>query len=196
MSGGRRAPGGPPTPPPDPPGAAAPGPAVGAPEFRALLSRWATGVAVVTARSEGRDSGLTVNSFTSASLDPPLVLILLTPDAETTPVLARSGRFAVSILAAEQRAVSERFAKMLAPEAKFDGIEVDRTPTGLAVVRGALGALECRVERTLAVGDHTLVVGRVERLLPGTGGAPLLFFRSRYAEAEGPGRLRLAGPDR
>ena len=75
------------------------------------MSRWATGVSVVTARDGSADAGLTVNAFLSVSLHPPTVLVSLTQDADTTPVIERTGPFAVNFLAADQRALSERFAR-------------------------------------------------------------------------------------
>ncbi|HXQ79552.1 MAG TPA: flavin reductase family protein, partial [Thermoplasmata archaeon] len=85
-------------------------PKVDGSEFRNVMARWATGVSVVTARDGPLDAGLTVNAFLSVSLAPPSVLVSLTEDSDTTPVIERTGLFAVNFLAADQRALSERFA--------------------------------------------------------------------------------------
>ena len=159
--------------------------------FRALMGRWSTGVSVVTAREGSADAGLTVNAFLSVSLAPATVLVSLTQDADTTPVIDRSGRFAVNILAADQRALSERFARTVAPAEKFVDVPVHRSLSGVALLDGTLGAIECRVVARTPVHDHVLFVGEVAHLELGRDAAPLLFFRSAYAEAEGSDRLHL-----
>ena len=162
--------------------------------FRRLMGRWPTGVAVVTARADGRDHGLTVNALLSVSLRPPTLLVSLGNEADTTPVVERSGRFAVSFLASAQRSVSERFALTLPPEEKFVGQALDRTPEGLAVLPGALARVECRVRAVVPQLDHRLVLGEVEWIDLADDSTPLLFHRSGYAEVDGEGRLRLPSP--
>jgi len=164
---------------------------VDAAEFRALMGRWPTGISVVTARDGNRDAGLTVNAFLSVSLNPPSVLVSLTLDADTTPVIERVGFFAVNFLAADQRPLSERFARTIAPSEKFDGVPVHRGVTGVALLDGTLGAVECRVASHVPSYDHILFVGEVVRSERGRDAPPLLFFRSAYAEAEGSDRLHL-----
>ena len=160
-------------------------------EFRALMSRWATGVSVVTARDGNADAGLTVNAFLSVSLYPPAVLVSLTQDADTTPVIERTGRFVVNFLAADQRALSERFALAVPPSEKFAGVPLHRGTSGIALLDGALGAVECRVTSRVPVYDHVLFVGEVLHQELGREAPPLLFFRSAYSEAEGSDRLHL-----
>lgn len=169
------------------------GPAEGA-DFRRLMSRWPTGVSVVTTRREARDFGLTVNAFLSVALAPPTVLVSLTHDADTTPELEASGVFAVNLLAHDQRALSERFALTLPPAEKFHGLTVTRGATGAPLLPDTLGAFEARVSRKLDVADHRLFVGEVVRLHPGRAVAPLLYFRSHYAESDGALALTLAAP--
>ena len=159
--------------------------------FRALAARWSTGVSVVTARDGLTDAGLTVNAFLSVSLAPPSVLVSLTEDADTTPVIDRTGSFAVNLLAADQRALSERFARSVAPAEKFAGVPVHRATTGAALLNDTLGALECRVASRIPAYDHVLFVGEVVYQELGRDAPPLLFFRSAYAEAEGSDRLHL-----
>ena len=160
-------------------------------EFRALMARWPTGVSVVTARDGTADAGLTVNAFLSVSLHPPSVLVSLTLDADTTPVIERTGLFAVNFLAADQRALSERFARTVPSAEKFAGLPVHRGATGVALLEGTLGAIECRVASHVRSYDHILFVGEVVRSERGRDAPPLLFFRSAYAEAEGADRLHL-----
>jgi len=159
--------------------------------FRALMARWATGVSVVTARDADGDAGLTVNAFLSVSLAPPSVLVSLSADADTVPVVERSGHFGLSVLAADQQEVSERFARTLPRAEKFVGLALHRGPAGSPLLDGALAALECRVARRIAAFDHVLVVGEVGYLEFGPDRPPLLFFRSGYGTADGAGTIRL-----
>ena len=163
-------------------------------EFRAFMGRWATGVSVVTARDAAGDAGLTVNAFLSVALAPPSVLVSLQEDADTLPTIERSRAFAVNVLAADQEALSERFARPVPGPAKFAGVPVHRGATGAALLDGTLGALECRLVRLLPAFDHRLALGEVVRVEPGGAGPPLLFFRSGYSSAEPDGRLRLGRP--
>ncbi len=171
-------------------------PAVDPVAFRRWMGRWATGVSVVTTREGERDFGLTVNAFLSISLDPPTILVSLSEDANTTPVILRTRRFAVSLLRADQEAVSRRFAQVGATDTKFDGIGIHRGPDGLALIDGTLGALTCVVSTDHLAGDHRLVVGEVVALEVAADGLPLIFYRSRYGEAEGSGGVRLPPPTR
>ncbi|MCI4317392.1 MAG: flavin reductase family protein [Thermoplasmata archaeon] len=164
--------------------------------FRAVMSRWPTGVSIVTAHESGKDSGLTVNAFLSVSLVPPLVLISLTHDADSTPIIHRTGAFAVNVLAHDQRALSEKFARAIPAHEKFDGISVHRDPGPIALIDGSLAALQCRVIQEFPLADHQLFVGEVSRIEEGRDTAPLVFFRSRYAESDGAGELRLPPPSR
>ena len=168
-----------------------PTPAIDSAGFRSLMSRWATGVSVVTAQDGEVDAGLTVNAFLSVSLTPPTVLVSLTRDADTLPVIERSHRFAVNFLAADQRALSERFALAVPPSEKFAGVPVHRTARGVPLLDATLGSVECRVASTHSVHDHVLVVGEVVYQELGREAPPLLFFRSAYSEAEGSDRLHL-----
>jgi len=157
--------------------------------FRRLMARWATGVAVVTSRGPGGDVGLTVNALLSVSLQPPLFLVSLTAEADTTPVIRSSGFFAASFLAADQRPVSERFARTAPPAEKFEGVPGHRGATGALLLDGATGHVECRVRSVTPAGDHLLIVGEVVAVEPGRDALPLLFFRRGYAAAEPPDRL-------
>lgn len=156
--------------------------------FRQLMARWATGVSVVTTRQEARDRGLTVNAFLSVSLTPPRILVSISTDADALPALRASGAFAVSILSATQRALSQRFAGRVTAEEKFAGVDLHRGRTGAALLDGAIATLECRLVQEIPAGDHALVLGEVLSTEEGPDAAPLLFFRSAYAEPE-PGEL-------
>jgi 3-hydroxy-9,10-secoandrosta-1,3,5(10)-triene-9,17-dione monooxygenase reductase component len=151
------------------------------------MARWATGVSVVTAHGGAGDFGLTVNAFLSVSLAPPQLLVSLSHDADTTPVVAESGRFTVNLLTEAQRPVSERFAKAIPGPEKFAGLPFERGRGEVLRLTGALASLECRVAGAFDVADHRLVVGEVDGLEVGPEARPLLFFQSRYAGVA-PGR--------
>jgi len=172
----------------------APEPRPTAERFRALMGRWATGVSVVTAHAGGADAGLTVNALLSVALEPPSVLVSLQRDVDTLPVLRAARAFAVSFLAAGQREVSARFASPVPSSEKFRDLPVRRAASGAALIDGAIATLDCRLVSATEVFDHVLVVGEVVAAEPGPERPPLVFFRGRYAEDEGGGRLRLGPP--
>ena len=164
------------------------------PTFRRFMARWATGVSVVTAREFDTDGGLTVNALFSVSLAPPSLLLSLSRDADTTPLIERSGRFAVSFLAADQEELSVRFAKPLSPAEKFRDLAYHRGPAGLVLLDGALGGVECRVVSKTPAYDHLLILGEVVHHEFGREAPPLLFYRSGYGAAVGTDTVRLPPP--
>ena len=148
-------------------------------EFKAAMSHFASGVTIVTTESEGRAYGMTVASFASLSLHPPLVLVCVEKAVKTHDAIAAAGKFGVSILAANQAEISTRFASR--SDDKFAGIPVDRGALGVPLIRGALTTLECKVREQLPGGDHSIFVGEVVDART-AGGTPLLYFRSGYRE--------------
>jgi 3-hydroxy-9,10-secoandrosta-1,3,5(10)-triene-9,17-dione monooxygenase reductase component len=168
------------------------GPPVEAAAFRSVMGRWATGVSVVTAYDGREDAGLTVNALLSVALEPPSLLVSLQREVDTLPVLRRSPGFAVSFLAADQRALSERFARAIPSPEKFRGLAFHRGTNGAALLDGALAGLEVRVRSMTDTYDHVLVVGEVTRIETGRDVSPLLFYRGLYAEAEGDRLLKLS----
>jgi 3-hydroxy-9,10-secoandrosta-1,3,5(10)-triene-9,17-dione monooxygenase reductase component len=150
--------------------------------FRDVLGHFASGVCVVTAVSGGHPVGLTCQSFSSVSLDPPLVLFVPARTSRAWPLIQRAGKFCVNILAAEQAAVSNPMASRGAD--KFAGI--DWTPaeaTGSPVLPGVLGHLDCSIHAVHEAGDHMIVIGRVLHL-EAVDGDPLLFYRGAYRGLE------------
>jgi flavin reductase (DIM6/NTAB) family NADH-FMN oxidoreductase RutF len=129
--------------------------------LRDALGAFATGVTVVTALDpEGRAIGLTVNSFNSVSLEPPLVLWSLSLASPNLEAFRRAGHFAVNVLAADQQALSERFARRNSD--KFAGIDWREGLGGAPLLPGCCAVLECRNETQHAGGDHLIFIGRVE----------------------------------
>lgn len=157
-------------------------------EFRAALGRFASGVTVITVETaEGGVHGMTANAFCSVSLRPPLVLVCVDHLAETYLHLRERGQFGVSVLKAEQDALSEFFAD---PERNPDGahrlgIGYRKMKSGMPVLEDVLANLDCRIVDAHAAGDHTIFVAEVREVLLGEG-APLLYFRGQYRTDERP----------
>jgi flavin reductase (DIM6/NTAB) family NADH-FMN oxidoreductase RutF len=153
-------------------------PALSQPELRTAFGRYATGVTVVTCLApDGRPVGLTVNSFTSLSLDPALVLWSLRLASGLLPVFEATRSFAVNVLAADQQALSQRFAS--AEPDKFGAGRWRAGLDGLPLLDGCVACFECAVEAHHPHGDHVLYIGRVLRL-SGHEGPPLLYHASQY----------------
>jgi len=144
--------------------------------FRRTMGGFATGVAIVTCRHAGELHGMTVNSLTSVSLDPPLVLVCFNRHARTEQAVRAAGNFGVVLLREDQAELSNRFAR--AGEDHYAGLSV-RYEEGVPLLSDCLAYLICNVTSVYEEGDHSIVVGRVARAAPGSG-APLLFFRGKY----------------
>ncbi len=151
--------------------------------FRDALGTFATGVCVVTTRSAGAPGGfvgLTVNSFTSVSLDPPLVLWCLGKDSDRAGVFLNTDSFAVSVLAADQEDLSRAFAGDDEAGAGTGSVPTRTGVTGTPMLEGALAQIDCMVEARHDGGDHIILVGRVAELASKASGQPLLYFRGDY----------------
>jgi flavin reductase (DIM6/NTAB) family NADH-FMN oxidoreductase RutF len=158
---------------------------ISADEFRHTLSHFASGVTVITACDrDGRPTGLTASAFTSVSLEPPLILVCVDHKAQSYPALAGGKKFAVNILSHDQETVSRRFATTKI-ENKFEGVPFTLSPLGLPLLDDALAHLECATVNIHLEGDHSILVGRVERTRAGAG-LPLVYFRGRYDRLSGP----------
>ena len=154
-------------------------PTFSAPEFRAALGMFATGVTIVTARSAGGEViGLTANSFNSVSLEPPLVLWSLSRAAGSMAVFSAGSHYAINVLAADQRALAERFA--LRGADRFAGLTFDEGAGGAPLLHGAAATFECFNRSRYEEGDHVIFVGEVERCTHRPGASPLLFHGGRY----------------
>jgi len=147
--------------------------------FRQLLGRFATGVTILTTRTPGGEPiGMTASSVASVSLDPPLVLASVDRRHEMHAALEAASHFVLNVLAADQEALSRRFA---ADEPnRFGGVGFHPNKQGIAVLDGVLAHIECEKQATIAAGDHTVFLGLV------VGGGvtdrrPLLYYRGGYA---------------
>lgn len=147
-------------------------------ELRRALGRFATGVTIVTTRTEdGRLEGLTANSFSSVSLDPPLVLWSLRRSARSLPSFMVANWFVVHVLGSHQRDLSARFAS--GTENRFEGLAFETGLGGCPVLADGLAHFECSVHDRVEAGDHVIFLGRVERMRH-RDGEPLLYSGGRY----------------
>ena len=149
-----------------------------------------TGVTIVTTRAEnGTPVGLTANSFTSVSLDPPLVLVCIDKRLGSYPAFKTGGHYAVHVLREDQAELSTRFATRGAD--KFAGLRCRRGVGGVPVLSTYLSLFECEIVQVQDAGDHSIFIGRVERVeVPPGNLPPLGFLRGKYVEAHRP----VAGP--
>jgi len=148
-------------------------------DFRSILGHFPTGVVVVTSMTtSGEPVGLAVGSFTSVSLDPPLVAFLPAKTSTSFPLIRNAGRFCVNVLAADQEGVCRVFAQK--GGAKFETIPYSVSPLGCPIVEGAVAWIDCYAESVLEAGDHFICIGRVRALSAGRRVMPLLFFQGGY----------------
>lgn len=149
--------------------------------FRSVLSRFASGVTVVTAVAAGVDHGITVSAFCSLSLDPPLVLVCIDHETEMHRILSNSTAFAVNVLAADQEELARKFSDP--DNDRFDGTSFARGANGAALLTGVAAHIQCALVQSFKGGDHTVHVGRVEAA-EASDAQPLLYYRGGYARLE------------
>jgi len=146
--------------------------------YRRTCSLFATGITVITTVDEnGHPHGMTVNSFSSVSLDPPLVLVCIDLRNAILGHFLTSACFAVNILAEHQEEVSRRFSS--ASENRFHGMDWERGASGVPLLAGVLARMECALSKTFEAGDHAVLVGEVRHAW-WREGKPLLYFNSSY----------------
>lgn len=146
-------------------------------DFKTVMSKFSTGVTIVTSTFEGSHHGLTVNAFCSVSLSPPLVLICIEKGTKGHLFIEKSGRFAVNMLSSQQVTLSRRFSD---PEtdtdARFRGVDFALSANGLPWLSGAIAHLDCRIHQSYDGGDHTIFVGEVMDLQTDSEPFPLIYF--------------------
>jgi flavin reductase (DIM6/NTAB) family NADH-FMN oxidoreductase RutF len=150
--------------------------------LRDVMGRFATGITVITSAGDAAH-GMTANSFSSVSLDPPLVLVCLARTTAMHGIVVANGGFAVNVLGAEQEEVARHFASRDRPAgiAQFDAVDWVAGPrTGAPLLTGSLAWLECELGEIYDGGDHSIFLGRVVGLGRGTGREALLFFGGAY----------------
>lgn len=147
--------------------------------FKLAMSHFASGVTVVTTEHGGVPYGMTVASFASLSLRPPLVLICIERSVKSHDAIAAAGHFGVSILGEEQSAISGRFASK--SDDKFTGISLRRGTLGAPLIEGAICMIECRITNQFPGGDHSIFVGEAVGAVTAEG-KPLVYYRSAYRQ--------------
>jgi flavin reductase (DIM6/NTAB) family NADH-FMN oxidoreductase RutF len=153
--------------------------------FRSVLGRFATGVVAITAidRETSKPTGLAANSFTSVSMDPPLVAFCVAHTSSTWPTLRLADRLCVNILSESQLEVCRQLSAKGGD--KFAAIDWTTAPGGSPVISEALAWIECTVESEYPAGDHMIVVARVHHFDKHHEGEPLLFYRGAYGRFDG-----------
>ncbi len=147
-------------------------------EFRKVLGSYPTGVCVITALDEGKPAGMVVGSFTSVSLDPPLVGFFPDKSSTSWPLIEKAGRFCVNVMGSDQAHVCR--AVTAKGEAKFVGVEYVISDHDLPVITDSIAAIECKLYSVTEAGDHWFVLGQVLRMEAVGENDPMLFHRGRY----------------
>ncbi len=149
------------------------------------MRAWTSGVTVVTAAYNGEQHGMTVSSFTSISLDPPLIVISLQTVSQTHDMVVKAGAFGVTILAASQQELSERFSSRQASMSeRLDGLDTETLVTGAPFIKGGLAYLDCRVTQSVQSGMNTLFIAEVVAVRGDDHDAPLVYHDRTYHRLE------------
>jgi len=150
-------------------------------KLRQAMRAWTTGVTVVTAAHEGERYGMTVNSFTSISLEPPLVLVALKQLTHTHELVVKSGMFAVTILTSEQKELSDRFAgKTPGTTNRFEGVQTDTLSMDAPILKDGMAYFNCRVVNSIPAGENTLFIAEVTAAQGAGEGDPLVYHNRVY----------------
>lgn len=147
-------------------------------EFRRIMGHYPTGVCVVTAVDEGCPVGMVVGSFTSVSLDPPLVAFLPDRKSRTWPKIAAAGQFCVNVLAEGQQDLCAKLSSKL--ESRFESVPHRVAPSGLPILDAVVAWVDCALEAVHEAGDHFIAVGRVRELAVERAVPPLVFHRGAF----------------
>lgn len=150
-------------------------------KLRRAMRAWTTGVAIVTSLYEDKQYGMTVNSFTSISLDPPLISVALRQLTHTHDLVVKSGMFSVTILTAAQKELSDRFAgKMPDIVNRFEGVQTETISLDSPVFKDGMAYFDCQVVNSVPVGENTLFIAEVVDARGEGGGEPLVYHNREY----------------
>lgn len=148
-------------------------------QLRQAMRAWTTGVAIITARHEDIQQGMTINSFTSLSLDPPLIMVALQGQTRTHDLVKETGEFSITILAEGQRDLALRFARH-GVEDRFGGIETEALSLRAPLIEGGLAWFDCRVRQSHEVGKNTLFIAEVQAVRVFSADRPLVYHDREY----------------
>lgn len=150
-------------------------------KLRAAMRAWSAGVTVVTAVHEGHQHGMTVNSFTSISLEPAMITISLRVSTRTHELVSKSGAFGLTILSAEQSDISNLFSgQVVGAEDRFANLKTETMVTGSPLIAGGLAWMDCRVVQTFDAGMNTLFIAEVLAAHEANDGPPLIYHNRKY----------------
>jgi flavin reductase (DIM6/NTAB) family NADH-FMN oxidoreductase RutF len=156
-------------------------------QLRHAMRAWTTGVAVVTAQHAGHRYGMTVNSFTSISLEPPLISVAMKQLTHTHELVEKSGEFAITILASHQKELSDRFAgKLPTFHDRFEGVGTETLLIDAPLIREGIACFNCRVMKSIPVGENTLFVAEVIAARGEGEGSPLVYHNRVYWKLNDP----------
>lgn len=147
-------------------------------ELKRAMGCFATGVTIAATRHGGADHGMTCNSFNTVSLEPAMVLWSIRKQSASRAAFLESGGYTISVLGADQRALAERFTKG-APQARFDGVDAERLPSGRLRVADAIAWFDCELVEAVSAGDHDVLIGRVIAFAARPD-APLLYVHGAF----------------
>jgi len=148
--------------------------------LKEVMRHWPTGVSIVSGAFEGVIHGMTVNSFTSVSIDPPMIVVTLAKDTRTHQLVQDSGKFGVSLLSLEQSDLSDKFAGRI-PEAgnRFEGVDVFYLDNDIPFIKGGLAWLDCEVVQEFELPASTMFIGQVT-VSKSSSGKPLVYYNRGY----------------
>ncbi len=147
-------------------------------DFRKVLGSYPTGVCVITALNEGKPAGMVVGTFTSVSLDPPLVGFFPDKSSSSWPLIEKAGHFCVNVMGSDQQDVCRSVSAK--GEAKFVGVEYALSDHNLPIIANSIASIECELYSVTEAGDHWFVLGRVLRMETVREDDPMLFHLGRY----------------
>jgi flavin reductase (DIM6/NTAB) family NADH-FMN oxidoreductase RutF len=154
-------------------------------ELRLAMRHWVTGISVVTTQHKGVKHGMTVSSFSSVSLSPPLVVISLEQTTRTHNLISKSRKFGITILSSSQQDISECFSGGICDEEnRFANIGSYTLITGVPFIPGGLACFDCRVVSKHTAGTHTLFIGEVLAVQSGEGRSPLIHYNRAYRKLQ------------
>lgn len=142
------------------------------------------GVTVVTTRAEDGPKGITVSSFTSVSLDPPLVMVSIAKGSKLHDLFRQAKAFAVNFLADDQKSVSDRFAGRTEGRDRFEGLKFKAGVTGSPIIEGSRAVIECKMSQIYEGGDHSIIIGEVVEAKALNGKRPLVYYTQQYTTTE------------
>jgi len=149
--------------------------------LRAAMRQWATGVTIVSVAHNGERHGMTVSSFTSLSLEPPLVMVSLENVTRTRNMVLETGYFGVSILNQDQQEISDHFAgRQTEHQDRFAGLQTYTLRSGAPLLKGGLAGFDCQVTSSYPAGNHTVFIGDVLAIHLEQSGMPLLYYDRDY----------------